>query len=298
MPESDVTFYSEGVKVQGTLSIPDGATEGLKCPGVVLVHGYASFRDELTGFVELAEKLRAHDMVSLRFDLRGCGRSGEPGRIVPHLEWTADSLAAVSYLQSIGQVDSRRIGVVGMSVGGGTACYVAGIDKRVKCTVALAPVADGAWWLEHLWTTRRGAKAWEAFQERLAVDRVERAKTGRSEKVPIGEVLAFRPEDQKRWNQLLARYPQFTREVYLSSADSLVNFKPLGLVRLVAPRPIRFIHSEDDESVPIVHGEELYAAAGDVKDLIRIKGSPHCFWMGDQGGHVQDLAVEWLLEHL
>jgi len=298
MPESDVTFYSEGIEVQGTLSIPEGATEGADCPSVVLVHGYASFRDELTGFVELAEKLRAQGMVSLRFDMRGCGSSGEPGRIIPHLEWTADALAAVSYLQSIGQVDPRRIGVVGMSVGGGSACYVAGIDKRVKATVALAPVADGAWWLAHLWRTRRGEEAWEAFQERLAIDRVERAKTGKSEKVAIGDVLGFRPEDQERWDQLLAEYPQFTREVYMSSADSLVNFKPLGLVQLVAPRPIRFIHSEDDESVPIVHAEELYAAAGDVKDIKRIKGSPHCFWVGDQGGQVQVLAIEWLQEHL
>ncbi|NOZ20872.1 MAG: alpha/beta hydrolase [Planctomycetes bacterium] len=298
MPEKEVTFYSEGVKVHGALSMPEGAGEGSKCPGIVLIHGYASFRDELTGFVELAEKLRAQGMVSLRFDMRGCGASGEPGRIIPHLEWTADALAAVSYLQSVGEVDGRRIGVVGMSVGGGTACYVAGIDKRVKCTVALAPVADGAWWLEHLWTTRRGADAWEAFQERLAADRVERATTGKSRKVPIGDVLGFRAEDQKRWDALLAQYPQFTREVYMSSADSLVNFKPLGLVKLVAPRPIRFIHSEDDESVPIVHGEELHAAAGDVKDLKRIKGSPHCFWMSDQAGYVQDLAIEWLLEHL
>ena len=298
MPESDVLFYSEGVEVHGTLSLPEGADEGAACPGVVLVHGYASFRDELTGFVELAGKLRAQGMVSLRLDMRGCGSSGQPGRIIPHLEWTADALAAISYLQSIGQIDQRRIGIVGMSVGGGAACYVAGIDKRVKCTVALAPVADGAWWLEHLWTTRRGAEAWGAFQERLAADRVNRAKTGKSEKVAIGDVLAFRPEDQKRWDQLVAQYPQFTQEVYMSSADSLFNFKPLGLVKLVAPRPIRFIHSEDDDSVPIVHGEELYAAAGDVKDLKRIKGSPHCFWMSDQGGAVQDLAIEWLLEHL
>lgn len=298
MTEREVTFYSEGIKVHGTLSLPEGAREGAHLAGVVLAHGYGSFRDELTGFVELAEKLRREDMISLRFDFRGCGKTGQAGGIFPHLEWIADVLAAVSYLQSLGEVDSRRIGTVGMSVGGGTVCYVAGIDKRVKCTVALAPVADGAWWLEHLWKVRQGERAWEVFQETLAKDRLRRARTGKSAKVAIGEVLGFGPEDQKRWEQLLARYPQFARKVYLSSADSLMNFKPLGLVQLAAPRPIRFVHSEHDESVPIAHSEELYAAAGDVKDFQRIKGSPHCFWVGGQSEQVQQLAVDWLKEHL
>jgi len=298
MSESEITFYSEGVEVHGTLSVPKGMTEESNLPGVVLLHGYGSFRDELTGFVELSEKVCTEGMVCLRFDLRGCGESGVPGRIIPHLEWPADGLAAISYLQSLGGVDRRRMGVVGMSVGGGAACYVAGIDNRVKCTVALAPVADGTWWLEHLWKTRQGDEAWLAFQERLINDRLTRVRNGKSEKVDIGEVLGFGPEQRKRWDGLLELYPQFTREVELSSADSLINFKPLGLVQLSAPRPIRFIHSEEDESVPIVHSEELYAAAGDVKDFQRIQGSPHCFWSSERSEEVQQLTIDWLKEHL
>jgi len=298
MKEKSIKFYSESVPVRGTLARPDKLPRKAKVPGVVLAHGYGSFRDELTGFVELADKIAAEGMVSIRFDFRGCGESGEPGMILPHYEWVTDVLSCVSYLQSLRFVDHRRIGIVGMSVGGGTVCYAAGIDSRVKCTVALAPVADGAWWLQHLWESRRGKRAWKSFLDVLARDRIHRVYTGKSRKVPIGEVLAFDGEIKAARKKLLAEFPQFTTHVYLSSADSLIGFKPRQLVHLAAPRPIRFIHSKDDESVPLKHSRALYRAAGQVKDLKIIKGSPHCFWLSDQSEKVQQLTVEWLVKYL
>ena len=42
---SAVTFYSEGMKLQGDLYRPDGATPGPGRPGVVLCHGYTGVKD-------------------------------------------------------------------------------------------------------------------------------------------------------------------------------------------------------------------------------------------------------------
>lgn len=298
MYEEQVIFYSEAEKVYGTLALPDQLTDRTPLPAVVLAHGYGSFRDELTGFVELANKLSNQGLVSLRFDFRGCGQSGELGRIRPFSEWVTDTEAAISFLQSHKNVDGQRIGLVGMSVGGGTVCWVGGIDPRVRCVVTLAPVADGEWWLRHLWTTKGGEKEWREFLERLQEDRLLRATRGRSKKVAMGEVLAYAPEDAKMMEEMISRYPAFAREIYLSSPDSLLQFKPLYFAHFISPRPIRFIHSKDDTSVPIRHSQELYARAGEVKDFQVIHGSPHCFWLSNQSEKVQELTLEWILKYL
>jgi len=295
--EREVRFYSEDVPLKGTLTTPR-ARKRSRLPAVVLVHGYGSFRDELTGFKELAGKFADSGIATLRFDMRGCGESGERGMILPHLEWVTDVLSAVTYLQSLNGIDHRRIGLVGMSVGGGVVCYAAAIDRRINCVVALAPVADGEWWLEHLWISRQGKRAWKEFLEKLDEDRKRRVLTGKSKKVPIGQILAFRKEEESARKKLLAEYPQLATHVYLSSADSLIAFKPIRFVHMIAPRPIRFVHSADDESVPVKHSYELYGAAGEVKDLQVIRRTPHCFWLSFQSERVQNMAVEWMVEHL
>lgn len=294
--ESEITFYSEGEEVTGTLRLPAGQQE--EPPVAVLLHGYGSFRDELTGFVELASLLAEHGIASLRFDFRGCGGSGEPGRIHPHDEWIEDTRSALSYLQGRPDVDADRLGVVGMSVGGGVAVQATSLDERVRCTVALAPVADGGWWLKHLWTTTQGNVGWQRFLSRLVEDRQQRARDGASQRVPMEDILAYGPEDMAARKLMLERYPQFATHAYLSSADSLLQFQPRQFVHLISPRPVRFVHSLTDTSVPIDHSYELFGRAGEVRDLQVIHDSPHCFWLGAHNRRVQELTLEWLSKYL
>jgi alpha-beta hydrolase superfamily lysophospholipase len=78
--ESDDWFRSDASRIYGTLCQPSGLG---RSPAAVLVHGFGSFRDELTGFVELAERLAEAGIASLRMDMRGCGRSGTRGLMHP-----------------------------------------------------------------------------------------------------------------------------------------------------------------------------------------------------------------------
>jgi len=294
--ESEVAFYSEGERVAGTLCLPDRIRD--KAPAVALLHGYSSFRDDLRGFVELAALLADHGIASLRFDFRGCGSSGEPGRFHPHDEWIEDARAALSYLEGRPEVDAGRLGLAGISVGGGVTVGAAALDPRVRCAVALCPVADGGWWLEHLWTGLGGRPAWEKFLDRLAADRRRRAREGASAKVPMEEILAFGPEGLAAWRKMREEFPRFASGAYLSSPDSLLSFQPRHLVHRIAPRPLRIIHSLADASVPFHHAAELYGRAGEIKDLVVIRDSPHCFWTGDDNRRVQELTLEWLERYL
>ena len=202
--EREVTIFSEGEKVVGTFCLPDGI-EG-RVPAVALLHGYGSSRDELGGFVELAMLLAEHDIGSLRFDFRGCGESGKPGRIHPHDDWIADAMAAISFLEIQAEVDAGRLALVGMSVGGG-AVQAGALDEQVRCVVFLAPVADGGRWLKHPWTSTQGEAGWQRFLGQLAVGRKRQTTTGESQKVLMEDIIAYGPEDAAAREQMLKEYP-------------------------------------------------------------------------------------------
>ncbi len=51
----------------------------------------------------------------------------------------ADCLRGIDYLCSRGDIDSERIGVVGLSQGGGLTLAMAALDSRLKCAVAHEP---------------------------------------------------------------------------------------------------------------------------------------------------------------
>jgi cephalosporin-C deacetylase-like acetyl esterase len=55
----------------------------------------------------------------------------------------ADWRRAISYLESLDAVDSRRIGVWGTSYAGGHAIILGATDRRLGCVVAQVPTISG-----------------------------------------------------------------------------------------------------------------------------------------------------------
>ena len=295
LSESEVSFYSDGGLIHGTLCAP---SRGAPWPAVILIHGFGSFRDELTGFVQLAQRMARKGLVSLRIDMRGCGRSGIRGVMHPAWDWVEDLRQAVSFLQTLPTIMADRIGVVGMSMGGGVACIAAGIDERLRVIVALAPVVDGQDWFRHLWTTNRGEEAWHRFHEQVLADRKSQALRKRSTSISVLDAMAYAPADRDAYRQIVKKYPAFLRRIRLSSVDSALRVRAAPFAPLIAPRPLLIIHSRADTSVPIRHAEMLAGAAGKPHRLIRLEHSPHCFWIGNQSVIVQEETAAWLQQCL
>lgn len=61
--------------------------------------------------------------------------------------------------------------------------------------------------------------------------------------------------------------------------------QPVDVVAAIAPRPLLLIHGSEDRTIPLDHGEEIYAAAGEPKELWVIPGAGHC------GGYFVDRAA-------
>lgn len=292
--EVEVSFVSGGERVFGTLRRSMGRGQR---PAAILAHGFGSFRDELTGFVEMADQLAALGIASLRLDMRGCGISGVRGRMHPMWDWVADLRNGVSFLETQPGIAADRIGVVGMSMGGGTACITAALDDRLKVVVALAPVADGEAWFRHLWTSSLGEARWRGFLNEIAEDRRRRALKGRSRVVNVVDAMAYKADDRRAFLSMAKTYPAFLKRIALSAVDSAMLVRAIPLAPLIAPRPLLIIHSRTDGSVPVAQAEALAAAAPSAR-LILIDDSPHCFWIADQSERVQQESVDWLAERL
>lgn len=101
---------------------------------LVFVHGLGSNRSDL---LEQAALLHTHGYGALLFDLRNHGESEGEITTLGYLE-AEDVGAAVEYGLSRPEVDARRIGLVGMSMGGATVLRAAARIPEVDAVVAEA----------------------------------------------------------------------------------------------------------------------------------------------------------------
>lgn len=100
--------------------------ENYKTQAVLMLHGSFSYKDEVGNmYKRLAESLARKGIASIRFDYRGCGESkGDlaDGDIPGYI---SDSEIAYKYLIRQPFIDPARIGVLGFSLGGGIAIWLA-----------------------------------------------------------------------------------------------------------------------------------------------------------------------------
>ncbi|MHB8086194.1 MAG: alpha/beta hydrolase family protein [Dehalococcoidia bacterium] len=129
--EKVIAFGNNGINLTGKMFIPADAGKHNRVPGAVLCHGYGS---DQAIFEDSARELAAEGIATLTFDFRGHGSSeGElDGSIVD------DVMDAWDYLHAQPEVDHRRMGLIGHSMGAFSAILAAGKLRKAKVLVALA----------------------------------------------------------------------------------------------------------------------------------------------------------------
>jgi len=290
-PRDDVWFHSGGLRLSGWLTHGRGAG---RRPGLVFCPGftgtkYAAF------YAPYVERLSAAGYSVLLIDYRGWGDSeGERGAIFP-LEQAEDVRSALSYLESRDDIDARRLGLFGVSFGGGHACYVASIDPRVRCTVAVSAVGDGRAWLRQM----RREYEWNELLDRLAEERKRRAATGEATWAdPTEEIMIATPE--RRTTTVKGSPPagMVAGRTPLHCAQAIIDYRPVEAVAASGTRAVLWFALERDSVVPAEHAERMFAVAGEPKRLVRLPGERHYAAYLDHLEVIVREALAWYGAHL
>ncbi len=136
--ETQVSFLSGGEQIFGVLHVP----EVTPAAGIIMCHGFTGSKSEAHRlFVVAARDFCGHGLAVLRFDFRGSGDSaGEFSDMTIHRE-IEDAQAAFDFLAARPEVDSGRLGVLGLSLGGCVSACLSGQETRIKALVLWAAVA-------------------------------------------------------------------------------------------------------------------------------------------------------------
>jgi dienelactone hydrolase len=110
--DAEVVFANSEVRLAGTLLLPRADKP---IPAVVFVHG--AVRHERGDNLEEAEYFARRGIAALVYDKRGCGASTGDWTRASQFDLAEDALAAVRLLKERPEIDSRHIGLWGMSQG-------------------------------------------------------------------------------------------------------------------------------------------------------------------------------------
>ena len=139
-PKSDkvdhkkVTFKNRyGIELAADMYTPKNA-EG-KLPAIAVTGPFGAVKEQSSGLY--AQHMAERGFLTIAFDPSFTGESGgEPRRMASPDINTEDFLAAVDFLSVQDNVDSERIGIIGICGFGGMAVNAAALDPRIKATAA------------------------------------------------------------------------------------------------------------------------------------------------------------------
>jgi fermentation-respiration switch protein FrsA (DUF1100 family) len=288
-----VSFYSEGVKLDGDLFLPDGLAAGERRAGVVLCHGYTGVKDLY--LPDNAAVLNKAGYVVLTFDYKGWGKSeGTRSRLAPFSR-VADVQAAMTFLGIQPEVDKTRIGLYGTSYGCATVVFTAAIDERVKCTVGVVGMGHGARWMRSV----RRPDEWFDLLARSEADREQRVLSGKSAMVAREEILLPDRQSAELAAKARAANPNAVGQIPLEYIDETLQFHPEWVVDKIAPRPLLLIAAGDDRLVPPEDCASLYEKAKDPKKLVVVPGVGHYeVYAKPAFDVVMRETVDWFTRHL
>ena len=137
--EEPVEFLSDGVRLSGSIYVPEGTGP---FPAVVIAQG--SLRAPRRVYHAWADRLVRAGIAVLSFDKRGTGQSGgeyesQDNSSSANLHrLAADVSAATDALAARQNIDARRVGIVGISMGGWLAPIAAQQNPRVRFFVCVS----------------------------------------------------------------------------------------------------------------------------------------------------------------
>ncbi|MFE1766918.1 alpha/beta hydrolase [Streptomyces angustmyceticus] len=239
-----VALPSEGTELVGDLYRPASQPAGDASPAVVVVGSWTTVKEQMAG--RYAAGLARRGVTALAFDFRGYGGSkGEPQNFESPERKIEDILSAVGYLKSRPDVDSSRIGALGICAGSGYVAVAASRNPEIRSVAMVAP------WLHDRTLVQDIYGGPDGIRERMAQGEAARERyesTGEVDYVPAASeadahAAMYGPFDYYL-NADRGAVPQWGNRFAVMSWPQWLTFDPIA----VAPRctaPTFMLHSPD-----------------------------------------------------
>lgn len=288
-PKSDkverkkVTFHNRyGITLAADMYTPKG-TEG-KLPAIAVSGPFGAVKEQSSGLY--AQKMAELGFLTIAFDPSYTGESGGTPHYVasPDIN-TEDFCAAVDFLSVQENVDSERIGIIGI-IGicgwGGMAINAAAIDTRIKATAAMTMydmtrvTANGYFDAEDSEPAR--------YEKKKAMNAQRNVDYKNGTYALAGGVVDPLPEDAPQFVKDYYAYYKTPRGYHPRSLNSNGGWNATSSLSFLN-MPILQYSSEIRSAVLLVHGEKAHSRyfsetvysklTGDNKELLIIPGANH-----------------------
>lgn len=137
------SYQSDGLKIFGLLTVPNGPKPATGWPVIIFNHGYIppTVYRTTERYVAYVDAFARNGYIVFKPDYRGFGSSqGQPVSAYYAPDDTVDVLNAVTTMQRYPNADPNRIGMWGHSMGGNITLRALVIDPRIKVAVIWAGV--------------------------------------------------------------------------------------------------------------------------------------------------------------
>ncbi len=294
----NIEFAANGTTLRGWLYVKQETSSPQ--PLVVMAHGFTATK-EMT-LDQYAEVFSEAGLAVLIFDHRNTGESdGSPRyEIDPVAQWR-DYSHAITFAQSLSEIDSEKIGIWGTSFSGGQVLAVAANDRRVRCVVTQVPMISG-----YETIMRMAAPADVAnIRQMIYADRESQLQGNAPGLVPItasdpAEPHVFpgiRSHDYfhgfKRSNPDL----KWENLITISTVQHLFEYDVTSYIERVSPTPLLMIVAEEDISTPTDIALKAYDRALEPKQLLLVKGDHYGSYI-EEFGTTSVAACNWFTKHL
>lgn len=302
MARRDVELRSGEDTVRGWLYVPDEGEGPFPC--VVMAGGWCYVKELVQP--HYAELYARSGLAALLFDYRNFGTSGGARRQHIDPAWQIEDYKnAISFAETLEEIDAERIGVWGLSYSGGHVLVVGATDPRVRCIAAQIPVVDGYRNMRRV----HGTIGFRAFEALLLEDRRRRFRDGEGGTLPhaapdpAAEVSTWPfPETYETFVELKAREaPHYQNLSTIESAELLMSYNVEPFLSRILDTPTLVVVAERDDltlwDLEIAAYNQLPTAK---KKLIVVGDSTHMTLYSDRSllAQAAGAARDWFAEHL
>lgn len=276
---SKVVFHNRyGITLAADLYVPKNA-EG-KLAAIAVCGPFGAVKEQASGLY--AQKLAERGFLTIAFDPSFTGESGGQPRYVasPDIN-TEDFCAAVDYLSTREDVDAGRIGILGICGWGGMALNAAGIDTRIKATVA-STMYDMSRVTTNGYFDAMDAGGRYELRQQLNAQRTEDYRNGTY--ALAGGVADTLPADAPQFVKDYHAYYKTPRGYHKRSLNSNGGWNKTSALSFLN-MPILAYSDEIRSAVLVVHGEKAHSRyfsedafkklKGSNKELLIVPGASH-----------------------